>query len=584
MRPRVAGLVSFALCLAAGVWTGRAFAAETTYIAAGSDATYALGLAPRTTRLVGQAALAALEDARRGGAAGGADPDADPTPSGAEASPDAAGALTWLTGLAPFGPATEKPPPMTTLLPTSTERIAVLRLRRSFRAGAEASRVRVLRLRVRYRDAIVARLNGVEIARRNLAGDAAPAGFAQRARGPEWETFYIDAQAAPLRVGDNLLELEVRPHAARAAPSLDLELIGAEAPRIVRGPIVQRVGATSATIVFETDAPVTGELRWGTAESSYTTRMGSALGLRHVFSLDDLPRDAAVHYQVATSEGASADFTFHTAPAPGQPVRFVVYGDVRSGHETHARVLAAIADEAPDFVLTSGDMVLRGSDEADWQRYFELAGALLARICVYPAIGNHDATPPGVRRLEDIFALPPAPEGRPEGAAWYGFDVADVHVAMLDSNRYDDAAQLAWLDADLAAARARGVRAIFAVCHHGPYSRGLHLGNDVAREKYVPVLEKYGTAVIFSGHDHLYQRGRVGNLTYVVSGGGGAELYKPRCGVPGKKACPGPRDGMQAIASEYHYVLVEVLRDEARLCPKRPDGTPIEACVSVKLR
>jgi hypothetical protein len=492
--------------------------------------------------------------------------------------------VPFAPGLAPFGLAAEKPPPPTVLVPSAAERVAVLRVRRSFRAGAEAARVRVLRLRVRYRDGLVVWLNGTEIARRNLAADAAPTAFAQRTRGPEWETFYVDASAAPLHAGNNLLEVEVRPHASRAAPSLDLELVGAESPRIVRGPIVQRVGDTSATVVFETDAPVRGELRWGGADSSYTTRLASPLGLRHVFALRDLPRDAAVHYQVATPEGASADFIFHTAPPAGQPLRFVVYGDVRSGHDVHARVLAAVLGEAPDFVLTSGDMVLRGSDEADWQRYFELAGALLARICVYPAIGNHDASPPGTRRLEDIFALPPAPPDRPEGAAWYSFDVADVHLVMLDSNRYDDDAQLAWLDADLAAARARGVRAIFAVCHHGPYSRGLHLGNDVAREKYVPVLEKYRVAVIFSGHDHLYQRGRVGALTYVVSGGGGAELYKPRCGVPGKKPCPGPRDGMQAIVSEYHYVVVEVLRDEARLCPRRPDGTPIEECVSVPLR
>jgi len=586
MRRAVAGL-SF-LLLGAGVRPTSAQAAERTYVAAGGAAEYVVAMAPRPTRLVGAAALAALERARDAGASAAADaPLADATP--ATVPTPGADATTWLTGSAPFGLAADKPPPGTgaALAPSPTERIALLRVRRSFRAGAEAASVRVLRLRARYRDGLVVRLNGTEIARRNLAFDAAPQAFAQRTRGPEWETFYIDAQAASLHAGDNLLELEVRPHAARAAPALDFELIGGEQARIVRGPIVQRVGESEATVVFETDAPVTGELRWGTAESSYGARLTTPPGVRHVFYLAGLPRDAAIHYQVATPEGASPDYVFHTAPRAGEPMRFVVYGDVRSGHETHARVLAAVAGEAPDFILTSGDMVLRGTDEADWQRYFEIAGAVLARYCVYPAIGNHDAgAAAGTRHLEDIFALPPAPLDRPLGAAWYSFDVADVHVVMLDSNRYDDDAQLAWLDADLAAARARHVRAIFAVCHHGPWSRGLHLGNDLAREKYVPVLEKHRVAVIFSGHDHFYQRGRVGGLTYVVSGGGGAALYQPRCGVPGKKACrgPGSKDGMQAIVSEYHYVLVEVLRDEVQLCPRRPDGTAIEACVSVKLR
>jgi hypothetical protein len=548
-------------------------ASELTYIGAGEPAEYLVAMAPRPTRLVGAAGLAALARVR-----------GEPPPPPSVDPP--ASPLAWLIGLAPFGPASDKPPPTTALAASPTERIALLQIKRRFRAGAEAARVRVLRLRVRYRDSLIMRLNGLEIARRNLASDASPASFAQRARGPEWESFYIDAQGGALKVGDNLLELEVRPAASRSAPTVDFELSAAEAARIVRGPIVQRVGEREAAIVFETDAPVTGELRWGTAESSYSTRLGSPAGLRHVFYLRDLPADAAIHYQAATPEGATPDYVFHTAPRAGEPIRFVVYGDVRSGHEVHASVLAAVADEAPDFILTTGDMVLRGTDEADWQRYFEIAGAVLARYCVYPAIGNHDAgAAAGTRHLEDIFALPPAPPDRPLGAAWYSFDVADVHLVMLDSNRYADEAQLAWLEADLAAARARGVRALFAVCHHGPWSRGLHLGNDLAREKYAPVLEKHGVAVIFSGHDHFYQRGRVGQLTYVVSGGGGAELYQPRCGVPGKKACKGAgaKDGMQAIASEYHYVLVEVLRDEVKLCPKRPDGTAIEACASVKL-
>jgi hypothetical protein len=33
----------------------------------------------------------------------------------------------------------------------------------------------------------------------------------------------------------------------------------------------------------------------------------------------------------------------------------------------------------------------------------------------------------------------------------------------------------------------------------------------------------------------------------------------------------------------HHYVAVEVYRDDLRLCPKRPDGTPLEECVRIAL-
>ena len=97
----------------------------------------------------------------------------------------------------------------------------------------------------------------------------------------------------------------------------------------------------------------------------------------------------------------------------------------------------------------------------------------------------------------------------------------------------------------------------------------------------MPLLDAAKVTVIFAGHDHDYERGRVGNITYVVSGGGGAELRVPRCGVPGKKSC-GRRT--QAFFNEHHYLIVEVQGNVVRLCPHRPDGTPLEACTTVPLR
>jgi hypothetical protein len=107
----------------------------------------------------------------------------------------------------------------------------------------------------------------------------------------------------------------------------------------------------------------------------------------------------------------------------------------------------------------------------------------------------------------------------------------------------------------------------------------MHGDNPTCIRDYVPILEKHRVAMMFYGHDHHYERGRVGKLDYLVTGGGGAELRPPKC-VLGKK-CP-PR--VLEYLNDHNYVSVEVLPSLFRLCPKHPDGTAIYPCTSFPLR
>ncbi len=117
----------------------------------------------------------------------------------------------------------------------ATERVAALFAQATFTAGDEVGRVRLLHLRLRYNDGVVVHLNGREVARRHLARDAAPMATADRASGPEWESFFIPA-AGLLRRGENRLAIEVRPSSTSRSPALDLELEARSGARIVRGP------------------------------------------------------------------------------------------------------------------------------------------------------------------------------------------------------------------------------------------------------------------------------------------------------------------------------------------------------------
>lgn len=541
--------------------------------------TYRYTEAPAITSALGAVILGELDHAR-----GGAPP---PSLTGDDPTLPPAGwplALDGARGAGPFG-AGETCGCTTRLgaLPAG-RRVAALYALGTFTADPA---MRVLEIRARYRDGIALWLNGVPIARRNLATTGPTLRLAERLHGPEWESFFVPVTPGLLRAGDNVLAAVVHPHGGSLAPFFDVEVIGRRETRVTRGPMVQRIGATTATVVVETDLPARASLAWGPTASALSTTLSATASFgdrRHVFELTGLPADAAVHYQITVDGVAGPAYRFATPPGPGEVVRFAVYGDVRGGHATHAKVIAALAVEAPDLVLASGDLVVRGTDEGDWQQFFNVAGPLLATTPFFSCVGNHDVGRAGdlARRFTEIFALPPPSPDHPAGAGWYSFAVADLHFVMLDSNAYADSAQRAWLERDLAAARKRGVRAIFAVTHDGPFSRGTHGGNRTAQRDYVPILTRHQVTLLFSGHDHIYQRGRMADLDYIVSGGGGAPLYRLTCGVPGRPACK-TDDGMLHGAREHHYVMLTVYPSHVEACTKYLDGTPLEPCVTYKL-
>lgn len=470
-----------------------------------------------------------------------------------------------------------------TAIPTATDdaRVAAAYGVATFSLAAAQQGLEVLELRLRYEDGVAVWLNGIEIVRQSLPrGDAST--LASRVHGPEWETFYVPVAPGMLRLGANTLAIEIHPSGRSDGPKLAAVLAARRDRGIVRGPLIAALGTTSATIAVETDAGVDAVLEWGTTDALGTTAK-SPPGRRHRFELANLPANGDVFYRLTAGASKTPTQQLHTLPGPGGVVRIGVYGDVRGGHATHRKIVGQMQREALDMIAVTGDMVLHGNDEADWQRFFAVTRELLAQVPYYPAVGNHDVGWGGAtQNADDLFALPAAPQGRPPGTFWYSRDIADVHLVFLDSNAYERPEQEAWLAADLTAARAANARAIIAITHDGPYARGYHGGSAIARDRYVPILLKYKVDLLLSGHDHIYQRGDAKGLRYVVTGGGGASLYGIRCGVSGRPRCA-VDDGMLAIAKEHHYLVLTIGR-EIELCARRPDGTLLERCTKLRLQ
>jgi hypothetical protein len=110
----------------------------------------------------------------------------------------------------------------------------------------------------------------------------------------------------------------------------------------------------------------------------------------------------------------------------------------------------------------------------------------------------------------------------------YSFDYGDARFVALDSNASMAMLRqrvVPWLERTLSAAPAWR----FVFFHHAPFSDGFHGGYAPVRRVLVPAFERARVDVVFSGHDHDYQRTHpIRGVVYIVSGGGGARLYPRR--------------------------------------------------------
>ena len=114
-----------------------------------------------------------------------------------------------------------------------------------------------------------------------------------------------------------------------------------------------------------------------------------------------------------------------------------------------------------------------------------------------------------------------------------------------------DPDQVKWLEKELAASGSDWKIAYF---HHPLYSSAGRHGSEVdLRLVLEPIFLKYGMNVVFSGHDHIYERLKPQKgIYYFVSGGAG----KVRKGDVGKTNLTA-----KAFDTGYHFMLVGLTKD-----------------------
>jgi predicted phosphodiesterase len=206
-----------------------------------------------------------------------------------------------------------------------------------------------------------------------------------------------------------------------------------------------------------------------------------------------------------------------TAPAKPDSVRMAVIGDMGTGgmpqYETAQRMMESRATFPFDFVIMVGDNIYGGSTPKDMEHKFSVPYKPLldAGVKFYASLGNHDNT------NEDIYA-----PYNMNGSSYYTFKKGNVRFFALNSN-YMDPKQVEWLENELKNAGDGDWKICFF--HHPLYSSGKTHGSSTdLRRVLEPLFIKYHVDVVFSGHDHVYERVKPQNGIYYFTEGSSGEL------------------------------------------------------------
>ena len=300
-------------------------------------------------------------------------------------------------------------------------------------------------------------------------------------------------------------------------------------PPVRLEPYIQSIGQDSVIIAWQTEGESVGEVRYGTSEEVNYRVQEEVAGRQHAILLSDLDPDTQYYYQVFSDDVVFSEIVpFHTSMENEEsPFNFVVYGDTQNNHTIHSAIIDLALRSNPAFVIHLGDLVDEGNIPQEWIDFFTTERELLQTISLFPTYGNHD----GEGFFYDSLFFTPGDE------RWYTFTYANVRFISLEvaKDRWPDieptSEQYKWLESELSMNDHPWLIVYF---HMPPYTS--EYGSDAdryertieetlfIRENLTPLFDKYGVDLVLNGHHHNYQRSHANGITYIVSGGGGAQI------------------------------------------------------------
>jgi len=246
--------------------------------------------------------------------------------------------------------------------------------------------------------------------------------------------------------------------------------------------------------------------------------------------------------------------------------RCAVIGDTGTGGAKQYAVSKLLAEQRKALgfgaVIMLGDNLYGGKKPGDFKKKFEepYKQLLGAGVKFYAALGNHDDPN---ERFYKPFNMG---ENR-----YYTFKNGNAEFFVLDST-YLDRKQLDWI-----ASKLDGSGATWKICyfHHPPFSDGAFHGSDMdLRKLLLPIFEKYGVDIVFSGHEHVYERIKPQNGIYYFVLGNSGELRYHNLRPSALMA--------KGFDADQSFMLVEIAGDEAHFQAISRTGETVDSGVMAK--
>jgi hypothetical protein len=238
-------------------------------------------------------------------------------------------------------------------------------------------------------------------------------------------------------------------------------------------------------------------------------------------------------------------------PMPNRPdsVKFAVLGDFGTGSRGHLQMAAEMARVRErfqyEFVITVGDNIYGSEGPQDFARKFEIPYKPLLDngVKFYATLGNHDSKEQAHYKLFNM-----------EGKSYYTMKPSKQSVKFFAlESTYLVPEQLKWAEEELESSREDWKIPYF---HHPPYSSGNRHGSDATiRAPLEPMFVKHNVSVVFTGHDHFYERIKPQQgIVYFVVGAGG-QLRS------GNIARSSPLTA-KGFDTDYSFLIAEISGDE----------------------
>lgn len=340
-------------------------------------------------------------------------------------------------------------------------------------------------------------------------------------------------------------------------------------PGFLIKPYLQYSTQTEMSLLWETTHPSTsliefGKARFDTGKAILDQQISDgSLRQMHELALQSLEPETNYFYRVSSVTEAGDTLRteilpFKTAVLAETPFAFTIFSDSQNNPAVWEKITTHALEERPNFAIHSGDLVRLGYRKSEWvEEFFAPSYHFMKQIPIFSTLGNHehDAT------FYYQYMKNPDPEH------YYSFRYGNAEFFMIDTDQYQAPSTplYRWLEKALATSQATWK---FVVQHHPPYSSEendygdtnyeLSIYGDDEAKLLVPLYEKYGVDLVFSGHLHMYERtwpilnekvvGKNG-VRYLILGGSGGGL---------EKAAPNRTWFTNKVRTLHHYGYIAI--------------------------